>query len=269
MNDQISHLHTDIDRLAPWFHNLHLPGGVQTMGIHPYYGDFPARKWKKIAPFLPDDMTGMTALDIGCNAGFYTFEMARRGASVTALDIDEHYLAQARWASGVLGLQERITFRNAPVYDLARETEGYDIVLFLGVFYHLRYPQLAMDIVTPLAKQFFVFQTLTYPDDAVIEIPEDVPIHERTQLAQEGWPKMAYVERYLAGDPTNWWVCNHAAVLGLLRDAGMNVVAIPGEEVYVCQPDRNRAHARGWNWNEYLSATGQTAQNGQLSGVRL
>ncbi len=264
-----ANVQSDVERLAPWFHNLHLPGGVQTMGIHPYYGDFPARKWNKIAPLLPEDMTGMTALDIGCNAGFYTFEMAKRGATVTALDIDEHYLAQARWASGVLGLQERVQFRNAPVYDLARETEGYDVVLFLGVFYHLRYPQLAFDIVAPLAKRFFVFQTLTYPDDSVAEIPEDVPIHDRSQLAQEGWPKMAYVERYLAGDPTNWWVCNHAAVLGLLRDAGMNVIANPGEEMYVCKPNGEGAHARKWGLNEYLSATGQAHKDEQLAGVSL
>ena len=257
-NVATSHLQADIDRLSPWFHNLHLPGGVQTLPNHPYYGDFPARKWNTIAPYFPEDMSGMTALDIGCNAGFYTLEMAKRGAHVTALDIDDGYLNQARWAAGVMGLENRITFRKAPVYHLSRETDRYDVVLFLGVFYHLRYPQLALDIVSRLARRLFVFQTLTYPDDATVEIPEDVSIDDRERLAQPGWPKMAYIERYLAGDPTNWWVPNDAAVMGMLRKAGMKIVATPGEEMYVCEPDPEApVDAERWGWDEYLAATGQ------------
>src|SRR3954468_17440893 len=89
--------------LGPWFHNLHLPDGRQTAPDHPL-GDFPAFKWAEIAPHVPHDLAGWTALDIGCNAGFYTFELARRGARVTALEIDERYLAQARWAAAQYGL---------------------------------------------------------------------------------------------------------------------------------------------------------------------
>src|SRR5207248_1514672 len=81
----------EIASLAPWFHNLHLPNGTQTAPEHPL-GDFPAVKWRQIAPFIAPDLTGWRALDIGCNAGFYSFELARRGAEVTALDIDPHYL---------------------------------------------------------------------------------------------------------------------------------------------------------------------------------
>src|ERR1700709_1603183 len=75
--------------LAPWFHNLHLPDGTETAPNHPL-GDFPAFKWAAISQSLPDDLTGMTALDIGCNAGFYSIELARRGAKVTAIDKDPH-----------------------------------------------------------------------------------------------------------------------------------------------------------------------------------
>ena len=78
-----------IRELGPWFHNLHLPGGEQTAPDHAY-GDFPAFKWREIAPHIPQDLRGLTVLDIGCNAGFYSFELARRGAQVTAIDIDPH-----------------------------------------------------------------------------------------------------------------------------------------------------------------------------------
>ena len=128
----------EIGALAPWFHNLHLPDGRQTAPDHPL-GDFPALMWERIAPHVPADLRGKRALDIGCNAGFYCFELARRGAEVTGLDVDEHYLAQARWAAARYGVEERVRFRQGQVYDLAREAEEYDVVLFLGVLYHLRY----------------------------------------------------------------------------------------------------------------------------------
>ena len=91
------------------------------------------------------------ALDIGCNAGFYSFELARRGADVLAVDVDEHYLRQARWAAAELGLADRVTLRRLGVYELAGlDAEPFDVVLFLGVLYHLRHPLLALDTIAPL-----------------------------------------------------------------------------------------------------------------------
>ncbi len=75
----------ELAALGPWFHNLHLPDGRETAPDHPL-GDFPAYKWREIATALPDDLTGWRALDVGCNAGFYSFELARRGADVLAVD---------------------------------------------------------------------------------------------------------------------------------------------------------------------------------------
>ena len=84
----------EIAKLGPWFHNLHLPDGIETAPDHPL-GDYPAYKWHELAPHLPENLSGWRALDIGCNAGFYTFELAKRGAQVTGLEIDSHYLEQA------------------------------------------------------------------------------------------------------------------------------------------------------------------------------
>ena len=143
----------EVERLGPWFHNLHLPDGTQTAPDH-FLGDFPAFKWRQIAPQLPKDLSGWTALDIGCNAGFYSFELARRGARVTALDHDPHYLEQARWAARRFELADRIRFEQRTVYDLARMAGSYDLVLFLGVFYHLRYPLLGLDLVVACPPGF-------------------------------------------------------------------------------------------------------------------
>src|SRR3954465_9737264 len=120
--------------LGPWFHNLHLPDGVQTAPDHPL-GDFPAFKWAQIAPHLPADLTGWTALDIGCNAGFYLVELARPGARAVALDREELFVRQAEWGRRHFPFGDRIEVRTGQVYDLAHWKERFDLVLFLGVFY--------------------------------------------------------------------------------------------------------------------------------------
>jgi tRNA (mo5U34)-methyltransferase len=224
----------EIAALAPWFHNLHLPGGVETAPDHPL-GDFPAYKWRDLAPALPEDLAGWTALDIGCNAGFYSFELARRGAHVVGLDLDEHYLRQARWAAARLGLEDAVEFRRGSVYDLAGG-QRYDLILFMGVLYHLRHPLLALDVVASIADRLVVLQTLSLPGEETLEAPPDLPLERRDELLRSGWPQMAFVERRLASDPTNWWVPNGACVEAMARSAGLDLVARPGHEMYVYRP---------------------------------
>jgi tRNA (mo5U34)-methyltransferase len=149
----------DIKRLGPWFHNLHLSDAVQTFPQH-HFGDFPNWKWQQLAPHLPVDLRGWSVLDIGCNAGFYSFELARRGAEVLGIDGNPHYLAQARWAAALLGLGNVCRFECRQVYDLARMNRQWDLVLFMGVFYHLRYPTLGLDIVAEKVGRHLVFQSV-------------------------------------------------------------------------------------------------------------
>src|SRR4051794_29491432 len=144
--------------LGQWFHNLDL-GGVQTAPDH-FLGDYPAIKWRQFAHALPSDLTGRSVLDIGCNAGFYAIEMKRRGADrVVGIDSDDDYLAQARFAAEVCEVD--IHFRNLSVYDVADLGERFDLVIFMGVFYHLRHPLLALDLVHEhVARDLVVFQSM-------------------------------------------------------------------------------------------------------------
>jgi tRNA (mo5U34)-methyltransferase len=230
-----AHIARQIRELGPWFHNLHLPDGTQTAPEH-FLGDFPAYKWWEIRPFLRPDLSGIRALDIGCNAGYYSFELARRGAEVTAIDSDDRYLKQARWAARIMGLHHRIEFRRLSVYQLARESEMYDLVWFMGVFYHLRYPLLALDVVRRCCLGQMIFQTLTLPGDEVFATEADYDLQQREVMNQPGWPRMAFIEHRLAGDPTNWWAVNHAGVEALLRSAGFSVIRRIAHEIYSCQP---------------------------------
>ena len=106
-----------VDALGPWFHNLNLKG-VSTAPSH-FLGDYPQVKWRRFAGVIPETLHGKTVLDIGCNAGFYAMEMKRRGAArVLGLDTDDEYLAQARFAAEVSGLE--IEFRKMSAYDVGQ-----------------------------------------------------------------------------------------------------------------------------------------------------
>lgn len=264
---QFSYQERELSELAPWFHNLHLPDGTQTAPNHPL-GDFPAFKWRQIAPHLPEDLAGWRALDIGCNAGFYSFELARRGAHVTAIDLDPHYLRQGRWAARQFGLENHIEFREMQVYDLMDSREAYDLVLFLGVFYHLRYPLLALDIVAEKVGRLMVFQTLTMPGDDVHTEVADMQIEDRDLLNDPGWPKMAFIEHRFAGDPTNWWAPNHAAVEAMLRSCGLRTIARPGHEIYLCRPEPSAAALKELRDFEFHSATRRIAGAPRDAGCR-
>lgn len=225
----------EIKRLAPWFHNLHLPSGHQTAPDHPL-GDFPRVKWWELSSALPDDLNGWRALDVGCNAGFYSFALARRGADVLAIDNDEHYLRQARWAAEQFELADEIRFERLEVYELARRPQRFDLVLFLGVLYHLRHPLLALDLLAEKTERLLVLQTLTLPGDEKLRPPPNLSLDRRERLLEPGWPKSAFIERRLADDPTNWWAPNESCVEAMLRSCGLEVVERPGYQLWVCRP---------------------------------
>lgn len=245
-----------IEGMKPWFHNIHLPDGSQTAPAH-NLGDFPAYKWEEIKHLIPEDLSGKTVLDIGCNAGFYSIEMARRNAHVTAIDIDDHYLKQARWVAAQFGLQKQITFHRMQVYDLAKTDWQFDIVLFLGVFYHLRYPLLAMDILSEKIGTHLVFQSLSLLQKKEHASISDFSFNKRRLLESHGWPSMAFIEQSFSGDPTNWWVPNAAAIKAICRSCGLEFIEKAGKETYFFERMQERIPvAQSWNRSEYLSAIG-------------
>lgn len=175
-------------------------------------------------------------LDVGCNAGFHSFEMRRRGAArVVAIDEDERYLAQARFAAEVLGL-DGIEFRQLSVYDVSRLAERFDIVLFLGVIYHLRYPLLALDLIhAHVARDLLAYQSLQRGSGEVMELASDYPFAETAVFDRPEFPRLHFIENEYAADWTNWWIPNPACSAAMLRSAGFAIEANPEPEVFICR----------------------------------
>jgi tRNA (mo5U34)-methyltransferase len=208
--------------------------GVQTAPDH-FLGDYPACKWRRFQGSIPADLTGKTVLDIGCNGGFYSIEMKRRGASrVVSIDSDPRYLEQARFAAEIAGVD--IVLKNLDVYEVAALRERFDLVLFMGVLYHLRHPLLALDLLNEHAvKDTLVFQSLVRGSSQVLDLQENYPFSETELFNEEGYPRMHFVEHRYSDDPTNWWIPNRACVEAMLRTSGFEILERPEEEVYICR----------------------------------
>jgi tRNA (mo5U34)-methyltransferase len=209
-----------ISSLGDWFHNVNIRG-VWTAPNH-FLGDFPNVKWKHIAKAFPEDLRGASVLDIGCNGGFYCIELKKRGAG-RVLGVD---------------LELDIEFQKRSVYQVDEIEGQFDYVLFLGVFYHLRYPLYALDKIIKKVSGRLFFQSMIRGSEQERKWKEDYQFWDMHPFKDPDFPCMYFIENSYANDPTNWWIPNRGAVEGMLRSSGLEIVAHPESETYVCEPRR-------------------------------
>jgi tRNA (mo5U34)-methyltransferase len=228
-------LQEKIAALGPWFHNLRLKG-VETAPQH-FLGDYPRVKYERFSHVIPADLTGKTVLDIGCNAGFYSMEMKRRGATrVVGIDTEPLYLRQAQFSAEVTSLE--IEFREMSVWDVARLGERFDLVIFMGVLYHLRHPLLALDLIYEhVAGDLLLFQSMQRGSAEVMELEDDYDFWDTAMFDEPEYPRLHFIEKSYCSDMTNWWVPNRACAEAMLRSAGFRIEEHPEEEVYLCRRD--------------------------------
>jgi tRNA (mo5U34)-methyltransferase len=106
----------------------------------------------------------------------------------------------------------------------------------MGVFYHLRHPLLALDLIhRHVAADLLVFQSMQRGSDTVEPLAEDYPFAETSLFERPGYPRLHFVEKKYSGDETNWWIPNRACAEALLRSAGFEILSRPEAEVYVCR----------------------------------
>jgi tRNA (mo5U34)-methyltransferase len=192
-----------------WYHTIDLGGGVITPGVD----DTPQRLAKL---HLPQSLEGRTVLDIGAWDGFFSFECERRGATrIVATDYYSwHGSGWGTKAGFVLArdaLRSRVEDVDIDVMDLAPERVGtFDVVLFLGVLYHLRHPLLALERVASVTGRLLIVETVV-------------------DLIGLRRPAMAfYPGRELNNDPTNWWAPNGPAMHTMLHSVGFDDVRTIG-----------------------------------------
>jgi tRNA (mo5U34)-methyltransferase len=123
-----------------------------------------------------------------------------------------------------------------PVWDVAGLGERFDLVLFMGVLYHLRHPLLALDLIHEhVARDLMIFQSMQRGSKEVVEVAKDYDFNEPAPFDEPGYPKMHFVEHRYSHDQTNWWVPNRACTEAMLRSSGFRIEAQPEAEVYVCR----------------------------------
>jgi tRNA (mo5U34)-methyltransferase len=200
-----------IDRYT-WWHSIDLGGGVITSGVKT--AELMALEFANT--FSTVDLRGKSVLDIGASNGGFSVEAARRGASrVVALDqYDRKYehwkgretLDLVRSGTGI-DIEAVAIDLDTPRLSLAQLGQ-FDIILFLGVFYHLMDPIAVLREIVPLARELLILETY------VEETGDPRPL------------MIFYPGSELGGDPTNWWGPNTACVREMLRIAGFNRIDI-------------------------------------------
>lgn len=187
-----------------WFQRIEVLPGL----FSPGWSD-PA---KDKLPFygLPEDLTGMRVLDIGCAEGFFSFEAERRGAR-EVIGIDHFPDSIRRFNVVKTARQSNATAVLMNVYDLdPRRLGTFDLVLFYGVFYHLKHPQLALERIRSVCTGELRFQTHIYEEPAVRGSPW-------AKFHPHGLMSGANKELF---DPTVFWLFNGACCLAMLDHVG-------------------------------------------------
>ncbi|MDB5594960.1 MAG: Methyltransferase type 11, partial [Hyphomicrobiales bacterium] len=111
-----------------------------------------------------------------------------------------------------------------------------DIVLFMGVLYHLRHPLLALDLLhEQVVGDMLVFQSMLRGSSEVMDVRPDYPFWDVAHFDEPSYPKLHFIEHRYAADPTNWWAPNTACMEAMLRSAGFVIEGHPEAEVYICR----------------------------------
>lgn len=237
-----------VKRLEPWFHRIDLGNGLftKTESVMGEPVDHPFRPWQTIQKLLPSDLSGMTLLDVGCNAGFYAFEAKRRGAKrVLGVDGQRQHVRQGLFVRKVLGLE--VEFRRLNVYELSPRVVGqFDITLALGLLYHLKHPILALENLYRVTRELLVIETAIMPPRAT---PRSFA-HAFGAMETTLHP-LAYVENPSGAKEQvfNWFLPGTEALLALLRGAGFAQVELIEEKddraVVVCRKAKENGSAAG------------------------
>jgi tRNA (mo5U34)-methyltransferase len=212
-DDEFRNLQARIDaaRLLGYYHHIAITDRaghtLTTSGPHRTHRAMPVLEQAG----FPRDLSGKSVLDIGCNAGFYSTWAWLRGARrVVGIDRSPHYIDQALLVREVLGLTSaEIEFRVADGHDLTADAEVFDVVINMGVVYHLQNP---MDFLTKIAR---LTRELMFLESEMLIDPA---------LSDYAW----FIEGKYLVDRSNWWIYGPGCLAGMARAAGFREATFSG-----------------------------------------
>lgn len=232
----------EVEKLSPWFHSIELtPHRINTkekshFGEDP---DHPQRTWSHVRKCFPDDLSGKTVLDIGCNAGFYSFEARKRNASfVLGVDATKHHVRQALFVKSVLGV-DRIDFQRKSLYELDPLNDGqFDMVLALGLVYHLKHLILGLEILYRITRETLILESaIAVPEMTAASHLKTNSLLDKSELLKSVCVDISDEKKemmplfYVKNDahaleaPENWFIPTEETLIGMLRDVGFSNIA--------------------------------------------
>lgn len=202
-----------IEELGSWYHYIDFGNGVITPGDRDQSLVFDLYRGR-----IPDDLTSKTVLDLGANAAGLSIEFARRGASVTAVEAAGRYCEQARFVVEEFDVADRVEIVQADVYSLVNWSKKFDVVCYVGLSYHLRYPQLCLDMLSHLCTGQLICSTQTVAGDSLSLYNRASHLIDRDQDILYGW------------EPTESLFLSMLAHAGFRNPELISTAPHPGEE---------------------------------------
>jgi tRNA (mo5U34)-methyltransferase len=197
----------------PWHHDFEIVPGVRTNGTYN-----PSTLWSELQ--LPSDLSGMRVADVGASNGFFSFEARKRGAQVVAFDFrhkDNSGFGLAQYINGMFDIEHY----HVNVLDLTPDRFGqFDVVLALGLLYHVSDPYRALANCAALAAKRLLIESYcidaTMPDGLNDE-PVMKFISDPVRFPRQGQPN---------DDPSNFWGFTSTCLRRMVEDIGFNVTRI-------------------------------------------
>ncbi len=201
----------------PWYHSIQIEPGLVTPGS---LSQTTLNYILEQVQF-PKRFDGLTVLDIGAWDGFYSFEAERRGAKrVVAYDLTPPDQFGFQTAHELIG--SKVEYVQGSVYTLTPERVGtFDVVLFFGVFYHLRYPLLALDRIWSVCNETLILETQCLDERVIFADGKASPLKSiDKRLASIPLYRFYRKDELTKGDFSNWFSPNRKAVEDGLWSAG-------------------------------------------------
>lgn len=209
----------ELDADLGWYQNIDLRNGLSTKSRRVWGedSDHPKKRFDEMASAIPEDLKGTSVLDIGCNAGFFSFESMDRGATdVTGIDLKQGYIDQASFCADVRG--QNVDFHTRDIYDLPALGRTFDLVFCIGILYHCKYLKQAIESVSSIASGTLLVETAIHPGK------NDLPLVRFVRSSQYAGPDAIGSTR-LPGH----WHPNMTALKDLFYESGFSQI----EEVFI------------------------------------